>query len=90
QINSLEFIENNRYLISGDAEGNIIIWDMISRRPKVQFKAHNDGILSIAKFKDKLISHGRDDTLHVWVFDQLSNAKDGDIKELIKPEISLT
>ncbi|CAG8475234.1 24470_t:CDS:2 [Cetraspora pellucida] len=91
QINSLEFIENNRYLISGDAGGNVIIWDMISRRSKIQFKAHNDGILSIVKFKDKLISHGRDNTLHVWAFGQLSNAKDESIKEeSIKSEISLT
>ncbi|KAF0533488.1 WD40 repeat-like protein [Gigaspora margarita] len=91
QINSLEFIENNRYLISGDAEGNIIIWDMISKRSKIQFKAHNDGILNVVKCKDKLISHGRDNTLHVWKFNQLSNIKDGGNKEeSIKPEISLT
>ncbi|RIB25881.1 WD40-repeat-containing domain protein [Gigaspora rosea] len=91
QINSLEFIENNGYLISGDAGGNIIIWDMISKRSKVQFKAHNDGILNVVKCKDKLISHGRDNTLHVWEFNQLSNIKDGGNKEeSIKPEISLT
>ncbi|CAG8452921.1 28315_t:CDS:2 [Dentiscutata erythropus] len=90
QINSLEFIENNKYLISGDAGGNVIIWDMVLKRSKIQFKAHNDGILNVVKFNDKLISHGRDNTLNVWEFNQLSNIKDGGNKEeSIKPEISL-
>ncbi|CAG8466870.1 3831_t:CDS:2 [Scutellospora calospora] len=90
QINCLEFIENNRYLISGDAERNIIIWDMISRRSKIQFKAHKDGVLKVIKCKEKLISYGRDNTLHVWEFDKISNVTDNGNNELIKPEVSLT
>ncbi|GBC04492.1 hypothetical protein RclHR1_00570048 [Rhizophagus clarus] len=80
QINHLEFYQNNTKLISGDAEGNIIIWDMKIKRPALKFKAHNKGILKCLVLADKLISHGRDNLLKVWKIDQnsLSFTETGD------------
>ncbi|PKY37703.1 WD40 repeat-like protein [Rhizophagus irregularis] len=73
QINHLEFYQNNTKLISGDAEGNIIIWDMKIKRPILKFKAHNKGILRCLVLNDKLISHGRDNLLKVWKIDKNSS-----------------
>ncbi|RIA89486.1 WD40-repeat-containing domain protein [Glomus cerebriforme] len=66
QINNLEFYQDNTKLISGDAEGNIFVWDMKIKRPTLKFKAHNEGILRCLFLKDKLISHSRDNLLKVW------------------------
>ncbi|CAG8644989.1 7798_t:CDS:10, partial [Funneliformis mosseae] len=72
QINHLEFYQNNTKLISGDAEGIIIIWDMNTMRPTLQFKAHNEGILRCLFLNNKLISHGRDNLLKLWKIDRNS------------------
>ncbi|CAI2173318.1 15885_t:CDS:2, partial [Funneliformis geosporum] len=72
QINHLEFYQNNTRLISGDAGGIIIIWNMKTMRPTLQFKAHNEGILKCLFLNNKLISHGRDNLLKVWKIDRNS------------------
>ncbi|CAG8433211.1 523_t:CDS:2 [Ambispora gerdemannii] len=88
QISVLKFYQNNKRLLSGDAEGNIIIWDMKIRRPLLKFKAHHEGILNISTWKDFLISQGRDNKIHVWnnESDVLINAA----SDPLKPMFSLT
>ncbi|CAG8519492.1 5593_t:CDS:2 [Paraglomus brasilianum] len=65
-VNTLLFYNDNTRLISGDAEGNVTIWDIQSRRPMVRFKAHENSILAVDVWKDKLLSHGRDNKIHIW------------------------
>ncbi|CAG8575406.1 7664_t:CDS:2 [Diversispora eburnea] len=95
QIMSLEFDENNSYILSGDSGGTIIIWDLITKRPIIKFKGHTKGILRVTLFHDKLISHGRDNFIHVWKLNQyLKNLKINELKPFceeskLNPENSL-
>jgi WD40 repeat protein len=58
----------NLELFSGDENGNIIIWDILKRRPIHFWKAHTDSILQVA-YHEQLNFHltqGRDNTLRCW------------------------
>ncbi|CAG8483861.1 17059_t:CDS:2, partial [Acaulospora morrowiae] len=98
QINSLQFAEDNSFLVSGDAGGIIMIWDMKTKRSVIRFKAHDDGILRATDGVTFVInvilcegSHGRDNFIHIWKYNQLlqgSNDTREDASSL-KPEKSL-
>jgi hypothetical protein len=47
-------------IVSGDVEGWIRVW------PKVVFRAHTRGVLSLVVWQDRLLSQGRDGYLRVW------------------------
>ncbi|KAK3678093.1 Astra associated protein 1 Asa1 [Recurvomyces mirabilis] len=73
QIHALHFIADNKYLISGDADGWVIIWDMPIKRPVGVWQAHRGAILGINSWPgsesdqgDRIITHGRDNKLRVW------------------------
>ncbi|KAK6204647.1 G-protein beta subunit-like protein containing WD repeats [Scheffersomyces amazonensis] len=60
-------LENRDYLISSDASGLIIIWDIHTKRPYKQWQAHSDTILSVRQIEEELIlSQSRDGTLKIW------------------------
>ncbi|KAJ3021816.1 Guanine nucleotide binding protein (G protein), beta polypeptide 1-like [Thoreauomyces humboldtii] len=66
-VTSVTFGSDNTFLASGDVEGNIILWSLETRRPLCQWKAHSASILALHEVgAGKLLSHGRDDQLHVW------------------------
>ncbi|RHZ82901.1 hypothetical protein Glove_103g71 [Diversispora epigaea] len=95
QIMNLEFDENNSYILSGDSGGTIIIWDLITKRPIIKFQGHTKGILRVTLFHNKLISHGRDNFIHIWKLDQyLKHLKINELKPFceeskLNPENSL-
>ncbi|KAK4574733.1 Astra associated protein 1 Asa1 [Recurvomyces mirabilis] len=73
QIHALHFFADNKYLISGDADGWIIIWDMPIKRPVGVWQAHKGAILGIRSWPlseldqgERIITHGRDNKLQVW------------------------
>ncbi|KIW01836.1 uncharacterized protein PV09_06687 [Verruconis gallopava] len=67
QIHALQFLRGNSRLLSGDADGIIIIWDVSIKRPKAVWKGHAGAILGFAVWSDdQIISHGRDGKLNVW------------------------
>ncbi|KAK5112581.1 hypothetical protein LTR62_003895 [Meristemomyces frigidus] len=77
QIHAVHFFSTNRYLISGDADGWVIIWDMPIRRPVGVWRAHTGSILGIKSWPGlvdeedvKIITHGRDNKVHVWQLTQ--------------------
>jgi WD40 repeat protein len=58
QIHSLKFWRSNARLISGDAEGWVVVWDMMTRRARVVWKAHKSSVLAIEPWGDeKLITY---------------------------------
>ena len=58
QIHSLHFYRDNLRLISGDAEGWIVIWDTVIKRPKVVWRAHQSAILRVQSWKeDRIITY---------------------------------
>lgn len=46
-IHSLRFYRNNLRLISGDADGWIVIWNIVTKRPVAVWKAHEGAILAV-------------------------------------------
>ena len=52
-IHALHLFANNLRLISGDAEGWIVIWDMVTKRPVASWKAHGGAVLEAKGFETR-------------------------------------
>ncbi|KAJ5946843.1 hypothetical protein N7454_003682 [Penicillium verhagenii] len=70
-IHALDFFSQNLRLVSGDANGWIVIWDLVSKRPVTVWKAHAGAVLEVKGFDDGtggtlIYTHGRDHKLCVW------------------------
>ncbi|TID25980.1 WD40 repeat-like protein [Venturia nashicola] len=67
QVHAVKFIRSNRRLLTGDADGFVILWDIVSKRARVVWRAHLKSVLGLGSWGgDKVLSHGRDGTLKVW------------------------
>ncbi|KUJ16262.1 WD domain-containing protein [Mollisia scopiformis] len=67
QIHATAFIRSNTRLLTGDADGWIVIWSLATKRPVAVWKAHEGSILGINAWgSEKLITHGKDNRLVVW------------------------
>lgn len=67
QIHSVQFVRQNTRLITGDADGWVILWKLETKRALAVWKAHNGAILGSAEWgQDKLVTHGRDNSLRIW------------------------
>lgn len=54
-------------MLTGDAEGIIILWDLAIKRPAAVWRAHTGGVLGIGLWNDStIITHGRDGKLNAW------------------------
>ncbi|GAA6005077.1 hypothetical protein JCM11491_002572 [Sporobolomyces phaffii] len=61
-----------RLLFSGDANGVVAVWDLGTYRPRLVWKPHLDGILSLAQLgPGTLVTHARDNKLHLFHLDDL-------------------
>ncbi|KAK1145982.1 Astra associated protein 1 Asa1 [Aspergillus melleus] len=70
-IHSLHIFQSNLRLISADADGWIIVWDLVSKRPVAVWKGHEGAILQVRAFcvdgeGVQVYSHGRDHKLRMW------------------------
>ncbi|KAI3397443.1 hypothetical protein diail_10774 [Diaporthe ilicicola] len=67
QVHATAFTRSNQRLLTGDADGFVVAWDLAIMRPTAVWQAHADAILGIAEWRpDKVITHGRDNKLIVW------------------------
>jgi len=67
QIHSTTFIRSNSRLVTGDADGWIVIWSLATKRPVAVWRAHEGAILGASAWGlEKLITHGKDNKLIVW------------------------
>ncbi|KAL2682951.1 hypothetical protein Neosp_007412 [[Neocosmospora] mangrovei] len=67
QVHAAAFIRSNERLVTGDADGFVVVWDLTIMRPKAVWRAHEKAILGIRGWgEDKIITHGRDMKLIVW------------------------
>ncbi|KAJ4319550.1 Astra associated protein 1 Asa1 [Fusarium piperis] len=67
QVHAAVFIRSNERLVTGDADGFVVVWDLTIMRPRVVWRAHEKAILGIRGWgDDKIITHGRDMKLIVW------------------------
>ncbi|KZT02625.1 WD-40 repeat-containing protein [Laetiporus sulphureus 93-53] len=63
---AIYFSDDNERLYSGDASGRVVITNTRTLRPSAVWDAHTDSILGIQEWEDHIITHGRDNKLHVW------------------------
>jgi ASTRA-associated protein 1 len=67
QIHALHFLRSNSRLLTGDADGIIILWDLTLKRAKAVWRGHTGGILGLGIWShERIISHGRDGKVNVW------------------------
>ncbi|OIW32731.1 WD domain-containing protein [Coniochaeta ligniaria NRRL 30616] len=67
QVHTATFIRHNDRLVTGDAEGFVVVWDLTIMRPRAVWRAHTNAILGISDWgDDRIITHGRDNRLVVW------------------------
>ncbi|KAL4985959.1 WD40-repeat-containing domain protein [Aspergillus falconensis] len=73
-IHALQIFKQNLRLVSGDADGWIVVWDLIFKRPIAVWKAHEGAVLEVKGFSHRggrlteMYTHGRDHKLRVWRF----------------------
>ncbi|BDD62715.1 ASTRA complex subunit [Monascus purpureus] len=89
-IHALHFFNSNLRLVSADADGWIIVWDMVSKRAVAVWKAHDGGVLEVKGFHvsypgsgsmTEVYTHGRDHKLRLWRF----SARDEEILDKTLP-----
>ena len=49
-LHALHFTEDNRRLISGDADGWVVSWNLAYKRPVAVWKAHTSALLGLASW----------------------------------------
>ncbi|KAI9728191.1 MAG: ASTRA complex subunit [Chrysothrix sp. TS-e1954] len=66
-VHSLHFTRNNTRLLSGDAEGFVVCWSLVTKRAVASWQAHAGPILGLGSWgDDRIITHGRSESLCVW------------------------
>ncbi|KAG1821183.1 WD-40 repeat-containing protein [Suillus subaureus] len=66
-VSTLFISTDNERIYSGDSAGQAIVTSTRSLRPLASWKAHTDSLLGIEEWGSQIITHGRDNKLHVWV-----------------------
>ncbi|TBU32609.1 WD-40 repeat-containing protein [Dichomitus squalens] len=66
QVNVVCFSDDNERIYSGDAAGTVVVTSTRSLRAIATWKAHTDGLLGVQEWEALIITHGRDNKLHVW------------------------
>ena len=50
-IHALHVFTRNLRLVSGDADGWVVIWDLVTKRPVTVWKAHAGAVLEVKGFQ---------------------------------------
>ncbi|KAF6757244.1 WD-40 repeat-containing protein [Ephemerocybe angulata] len=67
-ISALWISEDNERIYSGDSSGKVVATSTRSLRAITLWNPHSDSILGVEEFGPHIITHGRDNKLHVWNF----------------------
>jgi len=66
-IHATLFVRQNSRLLTGDADGWVVLWNVQTKRPTAVWPAHDGPILAFAQWGDaNIITHGRDNRIRVW------------------------
>ncbi|KAI6115590.1 WD40-repeat-containing domain protein [Pisolithus croceorrhizus] len=66
-VNALFCSRDNERIYSGDAKGRVVISSTRSLRPIADWLAHTNAILGVEELgENQIITHGRDNKIHVW------------------------
>lgn len=66
QIHVVVFTRDNERLITADADGWVVVWNVGTRRPVAVWKAHDGTLMNVVGWDGKIITHGRDNKILVW------------------------
>jgi ASTRA-associated protein 1 len=55
QIHTAAFIRSNERLITGDADGFVVLWDLTIMRPRAVWRAHEKALLGVGGWGDDKI-----------------------------------
>jgi len=59
QVHAATFVRRNDRLVTGDAEGFVVVWDLTIMRPRAVWQAHSNAILGVAGWGDnRIITYG--------------------------------
>lgn len=48
QVHAAAFVRGNERLLTGDADGFVVAWDLTTMRPRAVWQAHDKAILGLA------------------------------------------
>ncbi|KAF8807002.1 WD-40 repeat-containing protein [Phlegmacium glaucopus] len=65
-ISALSTSADNERIYSGDASGKVVVTSTRSLRAITQWNAHTDGILGVEEWDKYIVTHARDNKLHLW------------------------
>ncbi|KAG9194631.1 hypothetical protein G6011_04666 [Alternaria panax] len=66
-IHSILFVRQNSRLLTGDADGWVVLWNVQTKRPLAVWPAHHGPILGFAQWgQANIITHGRDNRIRIW------------------------
>ncbi|KAH7884546.1 WD40-repeat-containing domain protein [Phlebopus sp. FC_14] len=65
-VSVLFFSSDNERIYSGDAKGRVAITSSRTLRAIANWAAHSDALLGVEELENQIISHGRDNKIHVW------------------------
>ncbi|KAK0938189.1 Astra associated protein 1 Asa1 [Friedmanniomyces endolithicus] len=84
QVHAVRFLRHNVRLLSGDADGWVVLWNVPIRRPVAVWRAHKSAVLGLGSWDDeRIITHGRDNRLCVW---QLRQEDEGSLSATLPIE----
>ncbi|KAK0274529.1 Astra associated protein 1 Asa1 [Friedmanniomyces endolithicus] len=67
QVHAVHFLRQNLRLLSGDADGWVVLWNVPIKRAVAVWRAHKGAVLGLESWDDdRIITHGRDNRLCVW------------------------
>ncbi|KAH0602765.1 uncharacterized protein H6S33_008415 [Morchella sextelata] len=66
QIHAVVFTRDNERIITADADGWVVVWNVGTRRPVAVWKAHEGTVMNVVGWDGKIITHGRDNKILVW------------------------
>jgi hypothetical protein len=55
QIHATHFLRKNAYLLTGDADGWVVLWNTTTKRPDAVWKPHKTTILGLGTWVDERI-----------------------------------
>ncbi|KIK95219.1 hypothetical protein PAXRUDRAFT_827218 [Paxillus rubicundulus Ve08.2h10] len=65
-VSAVFISSDNERIYSGDAKGRVVITSTRSLRAIANWAAHTEGLLGIEESRTLVITHGRDNKIHVW------------------------
>ncbi|KAJ8060642.1 hypothetical protein OCU04_010949 [Sclerotinia nivalis] len=65
-IHVAKFIRGNTRLITGDAEGWVVLWSLETRRGVAVWRAHEGVLLGVGEWGERIVTHGKDNKLIIW------------------------